>query len=167
MIKKIGGWRAGPEKRGCSPFLFQALLVICSLFWLSLPTKSLEQTTEVLFRHLVLGTLEYATFDIPIFYHGSEALRTDFCNWHCFLCIQVSWELRNKRNSTSQSHVRACSHGGGGPQVGEVPRLGGVTNLSIQSLFFAWLLSHERWGTSPRRVAWSAVPGNPLRWGDV
>ena len=28
------------------------------------------------------------------------------------------------------------SHGGGGPQVGEVPRLGGVTNLSILSLFF-------------------------------
>ena len=24
-----------------------------------------------------------------------------------------------------------------GPQVGEVPRLGGVTNLSIQSLFFS------------------------------
>ena len=32
---------------------------------------------------------------------------------------------------------RACSHGGGGPQVGEVPRLGGVTSLSIQSLFFS------------------------------
>ena len=33
---------------------------------------------------------------------------------------------------------RACAHGGGGPQVGEVPCLGGVTNLSIQSisLFF-------------------------------
>ena len=50
-------------------------------------------------------------------------------------------------------------------EVGEVPRLGGVTNLSIQSLFFSWLLSHERWGTSPRRVARSAVPGNPLRCG--
>ena len=35
------------------------------------------------------------------------------------------------------SCVRACSHGGGGPQVGEVPRLGGITNLSIQSLFFS------------------------------
>ena len=29
---------------------------------------------------------------------------------------------------------RACLHGGGGPQVGEVTRLGGVTRLSIQSL---------------------------------
>ena len=60
---------------------------------------------------------------------------------------------------------RACSHGGGGPQVGEVPRLSGVTNLSIQSLFFSWLLSHERWGTSPRQICRSAMPGNPLRWG--
>ena len=32
--------------------------------------------------------------------------------------------------------VRDSSHGGGGSQVVEVPRLGGVTNLSIQSLFF-------------------------------
>ena len=27
--------------------------------------------------------------------------------------------------------LRACLHGGGGPQVGEVTRLGGVTHLSI------------------------------------
>ena len=27
--------------------------------------------------------------------------------------------------------VRACLHGGGGPQVGEVTRFGGVTRLSI------------------------------------
>ena len=27
--------------------------------------------------------------------------------------------------------VRACLHGGGGPHVGEVTRLGGVTRLSI------------------------------------
>ena len=28
-------------------------------------------------------------------------------------------------------YFRACLHGGGGPQVGEVTRLGGVTRLSI------------------------------------
>ena len=39
--------------------------------------------------------------------------------------------------STETNDLRACSHGGGGPQVGEVPRLGGVTSLSIQSLFFS------------------------------
>ena len=31
---------------------------------------------------------------------------------------------------------RACLNGGGGPQVGEVTRLGGVIRLSIQSLIF-------------------------------
>ena len=46
----------------------------------------------------------------------------------------------------------ACSHGSEGPQAGEVPRPGGVTNLSIQSLFFSWLRSHVRWDTPPRRV---------------
>ena len=30
-----------------------------------------------------------------------------------------------------QKKLRACLHGGGGPQVGEVTRLGGVTRLSI------------------------------------
>ena len=30
-----------------------------------------------------------------------------------------------------KKRVRACLHGGGGPQVGEVTRLGGVTRLSI------------------------------------
>ena len=32
---------------------------------------------------------------------------------------------------TNQESVRACLHKGGGPQVGEVTRLGGVTRLSI------------------------------------
>ena len=30
--------------------------------------------------------------------------------------------------------LRACLHGGGGPQVGEVTHLGGVTRLSIESV---------------------------------
>ena len=30
--------------------------------------------------------------------------------------------------------IRACLHGDGGLRVGEVPRLGGVTNFSIQFL---------------------------------
>ena len=30
-----------------------------------------------------------------------------------------------------QSTLRACLHGGGAPQVGEVARLGGVTRLSL------------------------------------
>ena len=31
----------------------------------------------------------------------------------------------------AQTLLRACLRGGGGPQVGEVTRLGGVTHLSI------------------------------------
>ena len=65
-----------------------------------------------------------------------------------------------------EPQTRFLSHGGGGPQEGEVPRLGGVTNLSIQSLFISWSRSHVKWGTSPRRVARSAEAGNPLSWGD-
>ena len=39
----------------------------------------------------------------------------------------------NKLNTISLQRplIRACLHGGGGPQVGEVTRLGGVTRLSI------------------------------------
>ena len=33
-----------------------------------------------------------------------------------------------------QSSLRACLHGGGGPRIGEVTRLGGVTRLFIYSL---------------------------------
>ena len=33
--------------------------------------------------------------------------------------------------------LRACLHGGGGPQVGEVTRLGGIPRLSIQSLVWS------------------------------
>ena len=40
--------------------------------------------------------------------------------------------------------LRACFHGGGGPQVGEVTCLGGLTLLSIQSLIWSPHLSCKR-----------------------
>ena len=40
--------------------------------------------------------------------------------------------------------LRACFHGGGGPQVGEVTCLGGLTLLSIQSLICSPHLSCKR-----------------------
>ena len=58
----------------------------------------------------------------------------------------------------SQRQFRACSDGGGGPQVGEVPRLGGVTNLSIQSLFFLDCF-HMRNGVPHL----GGLPGQPCR----
>ena len=41
---------------------------------------------------------------------------------------------------------RACLHGGGRPQVGEVTRVGGVTRLSTWSLILIWSRLHDRWG---------------------
>ena len=63
--------------------------------------------------------------------------------------------------------LRSCLHGGGGPKVGEVTRLDGVTRLSIWSLILIWSRLHDRWGDPPRRVAWSARPGNPLSRGQI
>ena len=48
-------------------------------------------------------------------------------------------QLVSKRFSLTYDQamtISACLHGGGGPLVGEVTRLGGATRLSIQSLIF-------------------------------
>ena len=54
----------------------------------------------------------------------------------------------------------ACLHGGGGPQIGEVTRLGGVTRLSIQSLILMWSRLHVRWGNPPHVTSptWGTPP---------
>ena len=39
--------------------------------------------------------------------------------------------INNVLQCCCKTLLRACLHGGGGPQVGEVARLGGVTRLSI------------------------------------
>ena len=44
---------------------------------------------------------------------------------------RVSATVLFKLFTTKYGIVRACLHGGGGPQVGEVTRLSGVTSLSI------------------------------------
>ena len=56
--------------------------------------------------------------------------------------------------------VRACLHGGGGPQVGEVARLGGVTRPSIQSLILIWSRLHDSWGDLPHVTSpiWGPPP---------
>ena len=52
--------------------------------------------------------------------------------------------------------LRACLHGGGGPQAGEVTRLGGVTRLFIYSLtlmtftFYTFTLPPLIWGPPHR-----------------
>ena len=56
---------------------------------------------------------------------------------------------------------RACLHGNGGRQVGEVTRLGGVTpcpyNLILNLITFKSVGK-----VAPRRVARYARPGNPI-----
>ena len=42
--------------------------------------------------------------------------------------------VTNPLLGTSGQVIKACLHGGEGPKVGEVTRLGGVTRLSIKSL---------------------------------
>ena len=45
---------------------------------------------------------QYATFDISIFWHGSEAFGTNVFFWCCLLCVQVSfgnWETKETLKS--------------------------------------------------------------------
>ena len=52
---------------------------------------------------------------------------------HCWL---VHFVYNASYMSLFATKLRACLHGGVGPQVGEVTRLGGVTHLSIYFLIF-------------------------------
>ena len=56
--------------------------------------------------------------------------------------------------------LRAYLHGGGGPQVGEVTRLGGVARLSIQSLILMWSGLRVRWANPPHVTSpsWGPPP---------
>ena len=76
---------------------------------------------------------------------------------------QVSKQIQfnGKRcNALELCQLRACPHGSEGPCAGDIPCLGGITNLSIQSLFFINLIiSHIRQGT-PSGL------GNPLQWSE-
>ena len=58
---------------------------------------------------------------------------------------QTSSAVRSRGTSYFNLYVlRACLHGGEGPQVGAVTRLGGVTRLSIYSVIWAPHLSCKR-----------------------
>ena len=41
--------------------------------------------------------------------------------------------MKKVKTNKMKTYLKACLHGGGGPQVGEVTHLGGVTCLSIYS----------------------------------
>ena len=74
-------------------------------------------------------------------FHSDKTLKSNATVFAAsnFLAILFYMKLHKAfvgKRSKISGKLRACSHGGGGPQVGEVLRVGGVTNLSIQSLFF-------------------------------
>ena len=58
----------------------------------------------------------------------------DDCDTQEKLDTMVYAKFWEDKQGALRSMGLACLHGGGGPQVGEVTRLGGVTRLSIQSL---------------------------------
>ena len=70
--------------------------------------------------------------------------------FHCFgTPIWPPWrhvKMLYKHIHSGFACLRACLHGGGGPQVGEVTHLGGVTDLSIWSLILIGSRLHDRWG---------------------
>ena len=57
-----------------------------------------------------------------------EGLTSDETKTSGRLIIVFFWKTMTSHENQG---LRACLHGGGGPQVGEVTRLGGVTRLSI------------------------------------
>ena len=69
-----------------------------------------------------------------------------------FLLVWYRWNLIGS--------LTACLHEGGGPQIGEVTRLGGVTRLSIESLILMWSRLHDRWGKPPHVTSptWDPPP---------
>ena len=88
--------------------------------------------------------------------------------WIDHLRLSVDWEqvlqpscatMPSKR-PPNLGILRACLHDGGGPQVGEVTRVGGVTRLSIQSLILMWSRLHVRWGNPPHVTSptWGPPP---------
>ena len=62
----------------------------------------------------------------------------DDCSLGCAIVVKNERESGKAGSGpppcSRPSYLRACLHGGGGPQVGDVTCLGGVTCLSIESL---------------------------------
>ena len=113
-----------------------------------IPTCSMELYEEFFgyVDHTVHEVLSVHAFD------DDEEWRRSTYNWRrisirkeelLYSCIVMRWDNSKKKIAALRTNTnqiinvattvcfRACLHGGGGPQVGEVTRLGGVTHLSI------------------------------------
>ena len=62
-----------------------------------------------------------------------------------------------KRRCYDIFELRACLHGGGRPQVGEVTHLDGLTRLSTQFPILIWSRLPDRWGYHMRH-GWVGFP---------
>ena len=91
--------------------------------------------------------------------------------WHVCSFISIThiimvilfYEESDKLLRLIKLSLRACLHGGGGPQEGEVTRLGGVTRLSIYSLILIWSRLHDRWGDLPHVTSPTWGPPPPCK----
>ena len=104
--------------------------------------------------------LHLALYDLwqyrPRFLQNNQTLRP-LTRWQKTAIVDISHNAMGCSSHFSifqlNSALRACLHGSGGPRVGEVTRLGGVTRLSIKFLILFWWRLHDKWGDPPRRVA--------------
>ena len=68
-----------------------------------------------------------------------------------------AWQMKfdapaENRWATQTCYFRACLHGGGGPQVGKVTRLGGVPTFPYNLSFYVDDVYMIGGGNPPRRV---------------
>ena len=68
-------------------------------------------------------------------------------------------------NCEKLMHLKACLHGGGGPQVGEVTRFGGVTHPAVHIIshfnFITFL--YDSWGDPPQVISPTWGPPPPCK----
>ena len=91
------------------------------------------------------------------FINLSPAWLSKTSKWSCWASNVLKAHLSNGPGSKTSSLLRTCLHGGGGPQVGEVTCLGGVTHLS---LILIWSHLHDGCGDLPNVTSpiWCPTP---------
>ena len=132
---------------------------------------------EFVHSYLIWSRLTQNTWDISASIQRPRRIRN--CNFAHVRYIKILTWLRGltvkienfsrlqcpqfPEEAWAHRKLRACLHGSGRPQVGEVTRLGGVTRLSILSLVLILWRLHDSWGdhmrdcidrrfTSPKQV---------------
>ena len=67
-----------------------------------------------------------------------------------FIYQEITGKPVHRVENSTRPYLRACVHGGGGPQAGEVTRLGGVSRLSTQCPILIWPRLRDSWGDRQR-----------------